>query len=81
MTTDVYDKQCLTVVVQGDFDRYDYSSATTGLLTPGYDLPTDADGVNTFYFGSGYDKDVHWCESQCGLVSHVSTGASHSAAS
>ena len=59
--------------VAGDFQRYDYSSATLGLLEPGYDRPTDADGVDTFYFGGGWDKDVEWCEDQCGAVSKINT--------
>ena len=54
--------------MSGDFQRFDYSSATLGLLEPGYDHPTDADGVDTFYFGGGWDKDQDWCEYMCAQV-------------
>ena len=56
------------LTVSGDFQRYDYSSALIGLLEPGYDHPASADGIDTFYFGGGYDKDQDWCEYMCAQV-------------
>ena len=53
----------------GPFELYTSYSALDGIIDPDYDYPTDADGVDTFYFG----QDSWWtytdCENICESVS------------
>ena len=63
----------------GPFEYYDLFSVTCGVLTPGSDLPSDADGVNIFHFGGGYEYSQEWCEDRCEAVSACNMRAVYTA--
>ena len=53
----------------GPFQIYPESSALYGIINPAYDWPTDADGVDTFYYWQNYALTYIDCQNTCEQVS------------